>query len=157
MGEYNTDSVKWIKFGPHGKIELSESIKNIIIYKAYGPFNTELIKALDKLEQPVLKERIKRNEKWVTLIEFKENCMITIEAKEILYRYLEQCRKSGIIQLATAMIVKDDVEGKEMAETLYGQCYQNVDVPFKMFKDYDSATRWSIEQYKSSLLFKNET
>lgn len=149
MREYNTDSIKFNNFGPHGRVELSESVDNIIIYRAYGPFNAELIKALNELEQPVLKERIKRQEKWVTLIEFKEDCIVTIEAKKRLYKYLEQCRRSGIIQLATAIVVKDDVRGKELAESIYGKCYQNVDVPFKMFKDYDSAVKWSIEQYKN--------
>lgn len=149
MGDYSTNSIEWVKYGPHGRVEISESLENIIIYKAVGPFNKELIKALDELEQPFLKERIQRDEKWVTLIEFKESCMITIEAKEIFSRYLEQCRESGIIQLATAMVITNDVEGKNMAESIYGQFYRNIDVPCQIFEVYDSAVNWLIEQYQN--------
>ena len=147
MGKYNTDSVTWRKLGPHGRVEISESIENIIFYKAYGPFNTELIKVLRELEQPFLKKRIQGKKQWVTLVEFRESCMITTEAKDILYQYLEQCRENGVIQLATAMVVSDEIEGKILAESLYSQCYQNVDVPFKIFKDNDSAVSWLTEQY----------
>jgi len=73
MKEFNTNDVDYKKFSPHGNVSFSVIENKIFLYRAAGPFNLELMLALDKIELEVEKNIKKGEDKWCEIVVFLKN------------------------------------------------------------------------------------
>ncbi len=130
----------------HGRVKVSLPDNDIIYYEAIGPFNEEIIQAIGYLEKDILEKFISDDKKWTVLIEFKENCLATKETLLQHAEYIKNCKESGIIQEATALVVNKDVIGFQMAAILYKPSYEAANVPFRIFDNLIEAKSWLAEK-----------
>lgn len=136
-------------FRAHGKISLSVAKDQVLVYRATGPFNKELLDAVKVVEQDILEELQQRDSPWCELVIFEQSCMALPEVITELGLYLKQLESKAMSPAAAAFVITPDVEGLVVMREKYEQCYQHVQTKFSIFDNEDDALRWLKETIKS--------
>lgn len=149
MSKSSTDEVDTLHFMPHGKVEVIFSESDVIIYKAKGPFNSELITALISVEQETLHEYKSRVKSWSEVVIFEKSCMILEDALKNLELYLKTLKSDGKTAQATAFVFLNEVEGCNMMMEKYQQCYIRAGLKYRSFCNEKEALQWAKSQLKT--------
>ncbi|MGL1890837.1 MAG: hypothetical protein OCD02_04385 [Spirochaetaceae bacterium] len=104
--------------------------------------------ALIYIENEIFKKSSYFKDKWALLIEFKTNCLATMDMTLQLTDYVNKCKLNGKIQEATAIVVNKDVVGSFFASRRYRPIYEYVNIPFKSFSNIKEAEFWLVDKLK---------
>ncbi len=139
MTTYSTDRVNYQKFRPHGRVELSITGKNIVTFKALGPFNLELLAALDEIESDLIKQ-IDNN--WVEVVIFEHSCLASDEVFVAFTSHLKAQRESAVTPLASAFVFPKEVDGVLLMVNKYQKCFDDAGLRYKQFDNEREALSW---------------
>ncbi len=142
MDNKDTNGAQITHFEPHGRVSYSLVEKNIIAYKAIGPFNLELLQTLRNIESDDIKEVIQRGECIAIIVEFEKSCSATNEFFKQFTSYLQSLKNLGLENLISAYVFPDETEGAHIMTQRYKHCYQAAGFSLATFKEYDKALLW---------------
>lgn len=142
MTKHCTDKVDYNKFRPHGRVSFSIIEDYIVVYRALGPFNSEVLKALQEIEPDVLKQVKKKNDKWVEIVIFENSCMALDEFIDEFSLYIKVGKENNLLPLASAFVISSEVEGAYLMASKYKECYENAGLTFCVFENEVNATTW---------------
>ena len=142
MNIHNTDNVSYKKFRPHGRISFAVLENNLVVYKALGPFNLELLNALKEIEPDVLQEMKINNGIWGETVIFENSCLAVDEFFLQFRAYIQAMVKRNILPIASAYVISENIEGAALMARKYQQCYQGTGIHFKIFKNEGDAISW---------------
>ncbi|WP_448212179.1 hypothetical protein [Colwellia sp. MEBiC06753] len=146
--KFSTDNTSPRKFRPHGRIELTIFEEGIIQYDALGPFNRELMKALEEVEQGALASFKQNFGKWCEVIIFHDSCMMLEDALAELESYLKELYEHGLAQ-PTAFVFQEGVEGSSLMKPKYKSVYNHAKIPYQDFNTIEGAIHWCRSQLKN--------
>jgi len=152
MSELTTDDSTRTHFPPHGRITIKTHDNCIVIYHARGPFNEEIIHALEEIESELLTKMSQLNEHWVEVVEFEHSCLATLEALKVLEALMLKMRYEGKTPEASAFVFPPGLEGVETMESLYQTVLQNAGIQFRLFDNFDDALNWARNKLKKTRL-----
>ncbi|THB72821.1 MAG: hypothetical protein D6B28_04860 [Gammaproteobacteria bacterium] len=141
MEKTDTNDAKATRFDPHGRVSFSFVEKNIIVYKAVGPFNQELIQASASIEPETLQKAKEAGKYWGAVL-FENSCEATHKVFEEFTKYLLDMKKADMANVISAFVFPDEIECASFMVSSYEQCYKTAGLPFKAFKEYDEALLW---------------
>ncbi len=136
----NTDQAEVSLFRPHGRVEYSVS-GNVLIADAYGPFNVQLIGAVNSIEKETL-QSLAQQGTWGMLLCFHDSALASLEVLQAFTELLTQNRMLGLIAHATAIVLPSTVEGAALMAPLYIKCYANATSTPQLFEEVDAAEAW---------------
>ncbi len=139
----NTDDTIVPLFSQHGTIE-SRIEGNILINEATGPFNAEIIYALQEVQSELLDVlAVLRN--WGQIYIFHQSALCSPDTIEAMHGYISQ--KKGTISkpAATAFVMDRNVEGRLIMGPHYRQVYEKAELNFALFVTEAEAREW-VEQ-----------
>ena len=138
MKTYNSDNFKARKFAPHGTIKLESFDNGIKFYRAIGPFNLELFNAYKSLEHSNLKEK----QPYCKVVVFENSCLIHCDVLYELQGYIEEKEVLGMLPLATAFVIPDDLEGAILMNEAFSKIYEKSSQEFFCFETKEAAIKW---------------
>jgi len=141
LSPVSTDCFRGTTFRPHGKITLSVN-DNLIVYRAEGPFNAELLAALDYIESDVLKKLKNDVKNWGGIVIFEISCMAIDELFIVFGEYLKQIKNNELHPVATAYVIPPDIEGGRLMAKKYEKCYYDAGILFSIFNNEKDALVW---------------
>jgi len=139
---YNTDNADIRTFRPHGRVEFSAISNNTVLYKCFGPFNSEVISALKVVHEEVLKNYPHRKE----IVLFENSCVGIEELLVALTKYLQELKLQDVAPTATVFVISPEIEGKCLMANKYKKCYQVSGIPFIEVETIEEAQSW-LEQF----------
>ena len=142
MKPYDTANINSLRFRPHGNVEISMLEDHILVYKAHGPFNTELAKALAELEEEAYPELKARWGYWGDICVFVDSCLVLDEAAAFYENCLSAFKRNGQGPSVSAFIYPPELEGKLIAEQTYRKIFENAGVLYSSFTDFGQGAAW---------------
>ncbi|MET3107130.1 hypothetical protein AAKU67_002972 [Oxalobacteraceae bacterium GrIS 2.11] len=136
----DTDKTKTTRYNQHGRME-SHVDNNILINEATGPFNAEIITAIQVIQHDLLQEII-NHEQWAQVYIFHESVLCSPDTIEALRTYLANFKDSRNKPVATAFVMGPEVEGSSMMGPHYRQVYEEVHLTFQLFSTKTQALAW---------------
>ncbi|WP_206486197.1 hypothetical protein [Thalassotalea sp. G2M2-11] len=137
----STDTVNASIFRPHGRIEIY-SEHALLFIKAVGPFNKEIVDALNTIEKDIILDKIDTYGYWSELVEFEHSCIITPETQAAHKKYLTKMNNNGIAPKKSAFWIPSNVEGSNMMPSVYQSIYKQCGIDMQVFPDRDAALAW---------------
>lgn len=150
-GQVSTDCFSGTKFPQHGKITISVNNRNIIVYRAEGPFNTELLDALNHIENEVLKTLKNDIKRWGAVIIFEVSCMALDDLMIAFGEYLKKIKSDDLQATATAYVITRDIEGRGIMAKKYQKCYDDAGITFSTFDNEQGALLWINSHLDNSI------
>ncbi len=138
---FNTDQFSPQVFRPHGRVEY-EAKGNLLLARAYGPFNGELMAAVLEMAKVTFPPMTAQGP-WAHICTFSESALCSFEVLSDLAAALDLMVKAGIAPVVLAFILPADVEGSQLMAPLYEKALKDVGVPFKCFAEAEPAYFWA--------------
>ena len=139
MSIYSTDNVNYQIFRPHGRVNLSILDNEIMIFRALGPFNIDLLTSLYEIELDALQEI---NSNWVEIVVFEYSCIALEEVFREFTSHLLAQKASGSIPLASAFVFPKEIDGVLLMTSKYKRCFDDAGLLFKHFDNEKQAMAW---------------
>jgi len=136
----DTDKTKTTRYNQHGRMQ-SHVDNNILINEATGPFNAEIISAIQVIQRDLLKE-ISGHEHWAQVYIFYESVLCSPDTIEALRTYLARFKDPKKQPVATAFVMGTDIEGSSMMGPHYRQVYEEAQLTFQLFSTKAQALAW---------------
>lgn len=127
-------------FQPHGAMELRLS-GQLNILEATGPFNKELVIAADAAQES-LYEALMQKGRWGTVLIFRKNALISLEALAEITSILQRRTAQGYVPVAIALVFGPDVEGGTLMQSHYLNAYRKAGIEGRIFDDALAAQDW---------------
>lgn len=143
MRERSTDEADYSKYRLHGRVKFSTPEKGIILSRALGPFNLELLQAFKIVEPIVINEVMASDGKWCEVVVFEESCNGLDKMFAELCTYIKDVKESGDAPLAAVYVFPEDIECAEFMKEKYKKCYEEAGILFSTFNDEEEAIRWA--------------
>lgn len=147
MSNLCTDEVAFNRFRPHGRISITSIEDGIVVYSAAGPFNCELLDAVEVMETDILKEVKETTGDWIEVVVFNGSCMASNEFMDKLTAYLERMKCRSLAPIASVYIFSSKVEGASFMKPKYERSYTAAGIEFNAFATKEEGIAWS-ESYK---------
>lgn len=141
MSKGSTDSVDYQKFRPHGRVNISIIDNQIAQFQALGPFNLELLGALDKIESKVL-QKVKQKP-WAEVIIFEQSCLATEEVFSAFVSHLKAQKRAGLSARVSALVFNQDIEGAILMIDKYKRCFEVAGLEYRHFENKEEAIKWA--------------
>lgn len=138
---HSTDEIDPGKFRPHGRVEYEEQ-GNILLTRAWGPFNVELVGALTTLVNNVFPFMASKGN-WVNVCVFEKSALASFEVLETLSEMIKQLVQLNIAPVSVAFVLPPDVEGVNFMAPLYAKSVGNGGIPFESFPNFEQAEKWA--------------
>lgn len=136
----STEQIRVSKFRQHGKVKYiihGRMLETVAI----GPFNEELVAALNELALIIHPEMMKQGP-WVQYVIFRESALAPREGLAALTKLLKGVVENKIAPMATALVLLPEVEGATLMSPLYAKCYQESGIKYELFEDLNDAVKW---------------
>ena len=146
MKTYDTTLIESLKFRAHGSIEISKLDEQIVVYKAQGPFNSELANALIDIERQAYAELSAAVKAWGDICYFVDSCLALEAAIECYQSFLVSCKQQNIGPSVSAFIYPPDVEGRLLAEPSYKKLFELAGIKYQGFTHFDDGLKWVRHQ-----------
>lgn len=130
------------KFRAHGRIALEVINNNIVVYHSKGPFNAELFTALEHVEKDILADLKSNVGAWVEVIIFEESCMALDDVMVLFGEYLKELKTLNMAAIATALVIKEGIEGRLLMRDKYQQCHDDAGLTMSIFDSEKEAMNW---------------
>ena len=139
---YSTDGVEPGRFRPHGRVEYEEQ-GNILFTKAWGPFNIELVTALETLVKSLFPVMTSKG-KWVNIAVFEESALASYEVLGTLREMAKLVLQLNIAPACIAFVFRPEVEGAKLMAPLFEKYVNDGGIPCKTFASSDLAEKWAM-------------
>lgn len=136
----STDAFDTSKFKPHGRVEYEER-GNVLLGTAFGPFNMELLGALQVMAGEKFPKMATKG-RWVHIATFRNSALCAPEVLEGLKDAMLQLVQLGVAPELTAFVLPPDVEGHSLMGPLYAKAIQASGARFRYFHTLDEANAW---------------
>ena len=148
MMRFSTEQAEKRRFLPHGRVDCHVVMDRIVVCKAFGPFNRELIEALAHVEENAFKEYKRQWSHWAYTLEFYGDCMLTPDAGVFYQGFLSKLKKNGLAPVASAYIFDASAECSLLGRQLYQDIYKVAGLKFADFTEFDEGLFWVKHQLK---------
>ncbi|MBE9610381.1 hypothetical protein [Chitinilyticum piscinae] len=128
------------RFAAHGHVEVWAE-GQLLRYQATGPFNLELLQALDAADRGLMAATAAQGP-FAILAEFAGSIAATPEALAALEGSLAAQNEAGLATVAVAYVVDPQAEGAEVMRSIIDAIYARQQLRFGWFQDLTSAQRW---------------
>jgi hypothetical protein len=147
MSKFSTRQAKPMRFRAHGQIELEATQDNIVLYHSTGPFNVETFKALEDVEQSLIKKiafiKDEAQPRWAEVIIFEKSCLATPDSLEYLCEYLKRIVATGRVPIASAYVIRPEIEGSAIMGMHFKSCHENAGLRnIAIFDAVEPANAW---------------
>jgi hypothetical protein len=137
----NTDQFSAKAFRPHGRAEYEDK-GNLLLAKAIGPFNGELMAAVLEMAKITFPAMAAKGP-WVHICTFSESALCSLDVLVDLAAALGQMVHAGVAPVVMVFVLPSDVEGAQLMSPLYEKALKDVGVPFKCLADTELAYSWA--------------
>jgi len=138
---HSTDEVEPSRFRPHGRVEYEEQ-GNILLTKAWGPFNIQLVDALETLVKSLFPVMTSKG-KWVNIAVFEESALASHEVLATLGKMVTLVHQLNIAPVCIAFVFRPDVEGANLMAPLFEKYVNEGGIPCKTFPSSARAEKWA--------------
>jgi hypothetical protein len=142
MTKHCTDTTNYKKFRPHGRVEISTVDNKIAVFRALGPFNLELLDALQQIEPVALQAMDIENNSWVEIVVFEQSCLASDELFAEFCLHLTALKASGFSPVASAFVFTDEIDGTLLMLDKYRKCFADAGLVFNDFNNETDAMEW---------------
>ncbi|WP_028453320.1 hypothetical protein [Chitinilyticum aquatile] len=132
------------RFAPHGHVEIWAE-GQLLRYQATGPFNLELLQALDAADRGLMAATAAQGP-FAILAEFAGSIAATPDALAALEASLAAQNAAGLASAAVAFVVDPDAEGAVLMRSIIADIYARQGLPFGWFGTLDDARGWLAAQ-----------
>lgn len=137
----STNDVITSRFAPHGLVEIAFD-GDILLYKATGPFNKELVESLAVAQMDVLTVADHRGP-WVSVSLMLGSMLASPEAFARYSDMMHAAKSAQFTPLASAYVVAHDVEGRALMLSKYAAIHTSSGRLFRSFDQLDDALAWA--------------
>ena len=137
---HSTDEFAASSFRPHGRID-SNVEERILIQRAKGPFNEQIISALRVVHKSAL-DSLSNTGPWGAIFQIEESALSTFPMLHGLTEYLSLQVKNGSASVATAIVIGDDVDGASMMAHHYVKAWSDAGIRCKYFQKFEDGKFW---------------
>jgi hypothetical protein len=138
---YSTDHVIPGKFNAHGRVKYEER-GNILWATAVGPFNVELVSALEKVVTNLF-QRMESRRPWVSICKFENSALCSREVLDSLTEMMKRLVALKIAATGSAFVLPPDVEGAYLMDPLYARCHREAGIRYESFHSAEMASQWA--------------
>ena len=135
-----TDDFDPQTFRPHGRVTFSVD-GNVLMCDAVGPFNKELIEAIEGVELKLIDE-MKQNEKWGDIVTISGSALGSSETLQAFTDYLKMLVAGNFISNVTAMVIDKNVEGAGVMTPYLIKAYADAGLKLTVFETLNEAKVW---------------
>ncbi len=139
---HSTDEIEPGRFKPHGRVEYEEQ-GNILLTKAWGPFNVQLVDSLETLVRNLFPVMASKGV-WVNIAVFEQSALASPEVLRAFGEMVKQVVQLNIAPACVAFVLRPDVEGARLMAPLYEHCVTGGGLPCKAFPNSELAEKWAI-------------
>lgn len=136
-----TADVAVSRFAAHGQVEISFD-GDILLYKATGPFNKELVESLAVAQSDILSAADHQGP-WVSVSLMLGSMLASPEAFARYADMMHAPKPPHYIPLASVYVVAPDVEGRSLMLPKYAAIHTACGRQFQSFERLDEALAWS--------------
>lgn len=136
-------------FKPHGTIE-SKIEGNLFIQEATGPFNKEILLAMDSVHAKA-RQVLVSNGPWGGLFIFKNSALASPEMLDGLKKYLVTQVARNNASIATGLVLPRSVEGASLMTPHYLRAWRDAGIVCEAFEDVLDAHHWISSQLSTAL------
>lgn len=136
----STDEIPRHRFRAHGRVDFRVDGR-LLLTEAIGPFNAELVQAVQNLVREVFGE-MAAGPPWGQLVRFHESALASPETLEQFTLMLCALRAQGLTPHATAYVLPPDVEGATLMARPFQQCFEQAGLRFAHFAADGEARAW---------------
>jgi len=136
----NTDQAVVPHFTQHGRME-SRIDNNILVNEATGPFNAEVIYAIESIQKDLL-DLLAPHDKWAQIYIFHDSALCSLDTVDAIRDYLTKLRGTMKKPVATAYVMGKKVEGRSIMASHYQQLYAEADLNYQLFFTESEAQQW---------------
>lgn len=136
----STDEIARSRFRAHGRVDFRIE-GPLLLTAAVGPFNAELVQAVQALVREVFSE-MAANPPWGQLVVFHESALASPETLEQFTLMLFALRRQGLAPQATAHVLPPEVEGATLMARPMQRCFEQTGLRFAHFADEAEARAW---------------
>ncbi|MFO1253412.1 MAG: hypothetical protein U1E77_20280 [Inhella sp.] len=140
----STDETPHPRFRAHGRVDFRIDGR-LLLTEAVGPFNTELVQAVQALVREVFGE-MAAGPPWGQLVHFHESALASPDTLEQLTLLLCALRTEGLAPFVTAYVLPVDVEGATLMVRPFQQCFEQAGLRFAHFAHAGEAQTWLLAQ-----------
>jgi hypothetical protein len=137
----STTEVSRGPFKPHGMVDIWME-GQIMVYRAQGPFNAELVDALAIAQRDYLLETRPQGA-WVSMCIMRDNAMTSPEGLKRYAELMAGPKPDNMVPIATAFVIAPEVEGCRIMAPLYARVYTDIGRTFGMFETLTQACTWA--------------
>lgn len=127
-------------FVPHGHLEVWAEGR-ILHYCGHGPFNMELLEALDRTDRAMM-QALALSGPFAIIAEIRESVLATPDALAALEASLAEQQRLGLASTAVAYIITPDVEGCQLMTAIFSRIYAAQQLAFRVFDNQAAARQW---------------
>ena len=141
QGIYSTDHVSPGRFNAHGRVDFEEQ-GNILWATAVGPFNVELVRALEKVVTTLFPVMASKGI-WAGICRFEQSALCS---PEVLASYTEMMKRLAALNVAptgNAFVMTPQVEGAYLMDLLYARCHREAGIRYECFHTVELAGHWA--------------
>lgn len=136
----STDEASPQKYPPHGKIEYEvlEGRGELLHIKCFGPFNKEVLTAVQEVQNTP--ELLNPNRK--EIIEFVGTCMGGEEFIASVSGYVAKLKEESLAPKAVALVIAKGLEGGRFMKKHYQAVYLQAGIEVNVVETFDEAQAW---------------
>lgn len=146
--DISTDNFHRGKFPAHGEVRYSHIEDDLLIIRATGPFNDELVVDLIAAEGLLFAEMSKTHRLWYALVVIQKSALAGPESLRRFAAFRRHMTACALNPRAAALVMAMEVEGRSIMAPLIGQLYGEAGVEHSVFSDEIDARRW-LDQIRS--------
>ena len=136
----NTDQYDLGRYRQHGRSDIHFDGK-IMRFESMGPFNKELIRAVEMAMRDLLNE-VPPTGPWAEIVWLRGSALIAPEVLPAMKGLIENLTDDGLVSAATAIVATDDVEGLSLMIPPYAAIYVASHRHFDTFGSMEDAEAW---------------
>lgn len=136
----STDDFDPPTYRPHGRVTFT-IYDNVLVCEAIGPFNKELITAIESVEIGLLEES-KPKEKWGEIIIINGSALGSAETLVAFTNYLKKLVAHKLMADVSALVLDDQVEGAGVMTPHLIKAYADAGIELTVFDTLNEARVW---------------
>lgn len=146
MTSHDTSEISFELFTAHGSINFTLQDQHVLLFQSVGPFNEEIVNALEATQNAPLHELKATVGYWSDVVILEGSCCATPDALLALTSYIKTLKNEGLNPIASAYVFLPEVEGASMMPPFYQKCYNDAGLTYGSFDNKAEAVTWVKEQ-----------
>lgn len=140
----STTEIPRPRFRAHGRVDFRIEGR-LLLTEAVGPFNAELVLAVQALVREVNSE-MAAGPPWGQLVRFHESALASPETLEQFTLLLCALRRENLAPQVTAHVLPPEVEGATLMVRPFQQCFEQAGLRYAHFATGGEARAWLLAE-----------